>query len=333
MSSSASLDNFARSSYPTTTPTAPFSPVAEYADPFTSSTPEPSSAPEPSSSAPAPSSLPKPNTTAIAALLQNGDRTFGRLSKILSTPSGTDRLLATTCYTLTLLSSLITTRLTTNIEKIASQFAEKASLALEPGESVMATFPIPPLTKHLASLANSSQKLASLISDYRIFTRLWGLLGLYAWGKSVYLNPPSDSFLKVVAYTQVGVNVCFQTLENMAYLASKGIITRDSATQTRDWKWSSRFWMSHVVLDFLRLYRTRSLRHARVDKLGEEDKEAKALRKDEEATWWREFVVNACYFPMTIHWSTDGILSPTQVGALGSVAGGTSLRYLWKNAA
>lgn len=326
MSSSASLDNFARSSYPTTTPTAPFSPVAESTDPFTTSTPEPSSAPNPSS-------LPKPNSNAIATLLQNGDRTFGRLSKILSTPSGTDRLLATTCYTLTLLSSLITNHLTSNIEKIAEQFAEKASLALEPGESVIATFPVPPLTKHLAALANSSQKLASLISDYRIFTRLWGLLGLYAWGKGTYLSPPSDSFLKGIAYAQVGVNVCFQTLENLAYLASKGIITRDPATQSRDWKWSSRFWMSHVILDFARLYRTKSLRNAKLDKLGEEDKEAKALRNEEEATWWREFIVNACYFPMTIHWSTDGILSPTQVGLLGSVAGGTSLRYLWNKTA
>ncbi|RDI87942.1 hypothetical protein Vi05172_g2120 [Venturia inaequalis] len=332
MSSSASLNHFSRSSYPTTTPTAPFSPVEESADPFASSTPEPSSTPAPPS-APSPSSLPKSNSNAIATLLQNGDRTFGRLSQILSTPSGTDRLLATTCYTLTLLSATITNHLTSNIEKIAEQFAEKASLALEPGESVIATFPVPPLTRHLASLSNSSQKLASVISDYRIFTRLWGLLGLYAWGKSTYLSPPSDPFLKRIAYVQVAVNVCFQTLENLAYLASKGIVTRDSATQARDWKWSSRFWMSHVVLDFARLYRTRSLRNARLDKLGEEDKEAKVLRKEEEATWWREFIVNACYFPMTIHWSTDGVLSQAQVGLLGSVAGATSLKHLWKNTA
>ncbi|QDS77256.1 hypothetical protein FKW77_003590 [Venturia effusa] len=320
MSSSASLDNFARSSYPTTTPTAPFSPVAESADPF-------------ASSAPAPSSLPKPGSSAIASLLRNGDRTVGKLSKILSTPSGTDRLLATTCYTLTLVSATINNALTNNIEKIAEEFAEKASLALEPGESVIATFPVPPLAQHLASLSTSSQKLASLISDYRIFTRLWGLLGLYAWGKSTYLNPPSDPLLKKIAYAQVVGNICFQALENLAYLASKGIITRDAATQSRDWKWSSRFWMSHVCLDFARLYRTRVLRDARVDdRVGEEEgKEVKASRKEEEATWWREFIVDACYFPMTVHWSTDGVLSPSQVGFLGSVAGATSLRYLWDN--
>lgn len=77
----------------------------------------------------------------------------------------------------------------------------------------------------------------------------------------------------------------------------------------------------------------RSLRNARLDKLGEEDKEAKVLRKGEEATWWREFIVNACYFPMTVHWSTDGVLSQAQVGLLGSVAGATSLKHLWKNTA
>jgi hypothetical protein len=320
MSSSASLDNLARSSFPTTLPTAPVSPIAESAPPFPSS-------------AGAPSSLPKPQSSTIATLLRNGDRTFGRLSKILSTPSGTDRLLATTCYTLTLLSATINTNLTNNIEKIAEQFAEKASLALEPGESVIATFPVPPLARNLAALSNSSQKLASLISDYRIFTRLWGMLGLYAWGKSTYLSPPSDPLLKKIAYTQVAVNVCFQTLENLAYLASKGIITREPAIQARDWKWSSRFWMSHVCLDFVRLYRTRSLRNAKLDKLGEEDKEAKALRKEAESTWWRELIVDVCYFPMTIHWSTDGVLNPTQVGVLGTVAGGTSLSHLWKQTA
>lgn len=157
------------------------------------------------------------------------------------------------------------------------------------------------------------------------------MLGLYAWGKSTYLSPPSDPVLKSIAYTQVAVNICFQTLENLAYLASKDIITRDPALQARDWKWSSRFWASHVCLDFVRLYRTRLLRNAKLDKLGEEDKEAKVLRKEAEATWWRELIVNSCYFPMTIHWSTDGVLSPTQVGVLGSVAGGTSLRHLWKN--
>lgn len=70
-----------------------------------------------------------------------------------------------------------------------------------------------------------------------------------------------------------------------------------------------------------------------MDKLGEEDKEARALRKQVEATWWREFIVDVCYLPMTIHWSTDGVLSPTQVGVLGSVAGGTSLRHLWNGTA
>jgi hypothetical protein len=316
MSSSASLDNLARSSFPTTLPTAPVSPIAESAPPFPSS---------------APSS--PPNANSISVFLQNGDRTLARLSKILSTPSGTDRLLATTCYTLTLLSATINATLTKNVQRVAEQFADKAAAALEPGESVIATFTTPPLTASLANLSKSSAKLAGLISDFRIFTRLWGLLGLYAWGKATYLSPPTDPVLKRIAYSQVFVNTIFQILENRAYLASKNIITRLPAQQGSDWIWSSRFWMAHVSLDFIRLYRTRVLRNKRSSEAKAGDEEAKVQIKKEESTWWREFIVDACYLPLTIHWSTDGILSQAQVGLLGTAAGATGLRHMWRQIA
>jgi len=161
--------------------------------------------------------------------------------------------------------------------------------------------------------------------------RLWGLLGIYKWAKGLTENPPSDRVLERIAWAQVLVNVAYQVLENGAYLASKGVLRWDERKQARAWVWSSRFWMTHVGLEFARLgYLWSERRRAR-----SKGKEKEVLGDvEEERAWRRDLVSNAAYAPLTVHWSLDeGIVGDTWVGVLGTIAGGVDFAQVWKNTA
>jgi len=129
------------------------------------------------------------------------------------------------------------------------------------------------------------------------------------------VDRPEDRTLMRITLAQVGVNVVYQVLENLAYLGQHGIIGRSERQQARDWVWSSRFWAAHVLLEFVRLWRVRAL----WDKKGvegktngeDEEKEAKIKRKEEVDAWWRDELV----------------------GLLGAIAGGIGLREIWKKSA
>jgi hypothetical protein len=316
-----SSTNLSSTQFPSYLPTAPASPTAE------------------SAPAPIPTPAPTPRFQNVRVLLSNTDRTAAHLSRVLATPGGQDSILNTAYYTLLFLHASINTTLESQLEKIASSFAKTASTALNPGETAVVSFQAPPLAANLAKLSASSKMLSAIISDYRMFVRLWGLLGIYSWGKSVYNSPPKDRLLRAIAYSQVGVNLCFQTLENTAWLSSHGITTLEPKKQGQAWLWSAKFWGAHVALDFLRLYRVRSLwGEKEVDAEGKaidtNSKEFRAKREAEVATWWRQLVVNCCYAPMTVHYSRpEALLTPMQIGTLGIVAGGAGLREMWRKTA
>jgi hypothetical protein len=202
----------------------------------------------------------------------------------------------------------------------------------------------------LENIRVGSKALASVISDFRIFVRLWGLVGIYTWARSTYTSPslPSVSTrteraLRGITWTQVLAGVAFQVLENGAYLASKGVMWNDEEGKRREvrwWVWSSRFWAAHVGLEFLRLGIEARVR-ARASTSGKEmeilndgEKEGKIRREDrrrETWGWWRDALSNAAYAPMTLHWSVEeGLLSELGVGVLGTIAGGTLLVDKWK---
>lgn len=306
-----SSTNLSSTQFPAYLPTAPASPTAESQPP-----------------------LPLPKSSLLTPLkkaLKSTDQTLAHFTAVLSTPAGTDSFLNTTYYTLTFLAATINTTLEAQLDSIAIQFAKNASAALLPGESVVATFKAPAIATHLARLSTSFKTLGSRISDYRTFVRMWGLLGIYAWAKSVYLNPPKDAVLRRITYAQVAVNFCFQYVENVAYLATHGIISRPAERIGRDWMLSAKFFAAHVVLDFIRLYRVRKLWDT--EEVGEE-KEAKVARQKEVETWWRQLLVDCCFAPMTVHWSRpDAFLTDAQVGFLGMVAAGAGFREVWRKTA
>lgn len=59
----------------------------------------------------------------------------------------------------------------------------------------------------------------------------------------------------------MGASTVFQFLESSAYLASKGVLRGDKwAGRVLKWDvWANRLWLTHVVLETLRLLRVRQL--------------------------------------------------------------------------
>ncbi|CAO2655211.1 Nn.00g102750.m01.CDS01 [Neocucurbitaria sp. VM-36] len=286
------------------------------------------------------------------------DRNLIRLSKLLSTPSGTDVLLCTTSYTLTLLHALLSRLLEKKLANIATDIAEKADGILLPGETLIATLPAPTSTKVLAQTVGSSKALASTIADYRIFVRMWGLLGMYTWARATYADVlPLDAsrkekILRGLTWAAIASCVGFQTLENGAYLSSKGALT--SASWTGDvgkarentwWIWSSRFWAAYVGVELVRLGVMRFYdspdpsKTVAVDEDGEKEskirkEERRRQDKLENWLWWKDLASNVAYAPMTLHWSMEeGLLSDWGVGACGMVAGGALLADAWRRTA
>jgi hypothetical protein len=288
----------------------------------------------PSSAAPIPTPTPKsPSLQTLASwaplYLSKTDRTITHLNTILSTPSGTDTILCSLRYTTLLTSVLLSSISLSRIHKSALALIETA-ISLPPNTTVIIdTASIP--TSRLLVTAQRLKALSGLISDFRIFARLWGLLGLWAWGKAVVVNPSKDKVLARIAYAQVLVNVFYQYLENGAYLSSKDALGWSSEKQGRAWVWSSRFWMAHTALDFVRLWREWQIR--RGEKEGKEDEKVK--EKSEEAWrgfWRKQLVVDMAYAPLTVHYSLEkGLMGEFLVGLFGSVAGLTGFRYLWRN--
>lgn len=283
------------------------------------------------------------------------DRTILRLSKLLSTPSGTDVLLCTTSYTLTLVRALLSRLLERRLADIATDIAEKADGILLPGETLIASLPAPTSTKLMAQAVGSSKALADTIADYRIFVRLWGVVGLYTWARATWLERlPEDASgkektLRGLTWAAIVSCVGFQVLENGAYLSSKGALTTASwtgdagkARENKWWLWSSRFWAAYVGVELVRLAVLRLYREEQVvGSAGDGEKEDK-IRAEEKAKqekldnwlWWKDLASNMAYAPMTVHWSLEqGLLSDWGVGACGMVAGGALLADAWRRTA
>ncbi|KFY76042.1 hypothetical protein V499_04127 [Pseudogymnoascus sp. VKM F-103] len=244
------------------------------------------------STPPAPPSV-KTLQSWLPLYLTKTDRLLTHFSRIISTPSGTDATLLTLGYSSLAISSLLT-RLTT------------------------------PSEKH-ALTARRLAALYALCSDVRMFARLFGLFGMWQWGKSAILTPSADPVERHIVNAQVLVNTIYQVLENGAYLSSKGVLGWTAEKQGKAWMWSSRCWAAHTALEFVRLARERQVRKRKAV-VGEKGEEAV-----KDLAWRREVWINAGYAPLTIHWSLEGgIISPLTVGLLGSFVGAVKMIRLWE---
>jgi len=268
--------------------------------------------------------------------LKKTDSAIERLSRIIATPGGTDTLLLTICYTSRLSASVLSSISFHRLQQAAREFVEKA-VSLPPNTAVIIdTSDIPP--SRLLITAKRLKALATLISDFRTFTRLWGLIGIYKWGKNTLLSPPEDVVLRQIAYAQVISSIFFQYFENRAYLSSKGVLGWSPEMQGRAWRYSSRFWMTLVALNFVKLYRetvVRANRGTAEQKRTDGPKGDVITDRDHiewVARWRKDLVTNLAWAPLTVHWGLEnGLVSEFWVGLLGSVAGVAGMRVLLKN--
>lgn len=264
---------------------------------------------------------------AAHGVLRRADSLISRLARILTTPAGTDKTLQTIQYTLIVLHTQLSRIQEQRYKQLLLSIARKASSTLLPGETVLATISTP--DSRLSNVIEGSKALSGMCSDFRMFTRLWGLLGVYAWAKSTYDSPPEDPIIRATVWTQVLAGVGYQAYENVAYLAMKGVLRgeRFNALRQAQWyEWSSRFWMAHVALEMVRLTRVWQL-----SAMFKESEEQKAEVAKEREVWTKALCVNTAWAPITVHYSwPQGCLSQDWLGLLGMFAGGVGFRELWR---
>ncbi|KXL44845.1 hypothetical protein M433DRAFT_134944 [Acidomyces richmondensis BFW] len=280
----------------------------------------------------------------LLVVVSQADAFLTHFQRLLSTSAGVESLCYTVSFTLIFVHTRLQHLLIRRLERFALSLASSASQSLLPGETVIAHISPPPSA--LFETTAGVKALADLVTDFCFFQRLcWGLVNIYGRARENYLRPPGDAILKSLVWVQVLVQAMFQTLEDGAYLASKGVLRGrgwKKGKQVRWWAWSNRCWLAHVVLEGLRLLRVRQLRYneafgAKNESSDDEGEEKGEIRMQSEAlkrAWKRDWYANAGWFPLTLHWSFEdertSPLSDTWVGLCGIVPGFIELVKAWE---
>ncbi|KAJ9206467.1 hypothetical protein DTO166G4_7991 [Paecilomyces variotii] len=276
----------------------------------------------------------------VVKVLSQTDTTIERINTLLSTSGGQESVLASINYSSHALHYLLfsapSVALRNHLRLLLRQKFNR-NHAVASSESKTSSPSSSPLLA-----------LSSLMSETRYNLRLFGLIPLWAWGSAVLKAPPSDPVLRAVAFLQVFVNVVYQALENVAYLASKGIFPKSFVERRggidKWYIWSTRAWLGHVLLEFVRLGRETVLRKAKYAELEKaktelDDKAALAAvlqqeetRRQEIRAFRKSLVNNLAWAPLCIHWSVEqGIgIPPSLTGFISFIAGAWGLYDRWQ---
>ena len=288
-----------------------------------------------------PSSLPSTLNRSLRQTLSQTDTNLTKLTRLLSTPAGIDKFLLTIYYALKLTYPQIARLRSLQFRRYLRSFISRANDSLLPGETLITVLE-KPNDDFLGTLEQSMRAAAGTVTEFRIFTRLWSLLTIYAWGKSTWANPPKDQIVRACVWGQVAFCGLFQAYENVAYLAGKGVLRGDWCNAQKQGKWwvlSCRFWLVHITLEATRLLRTWQLQNLELKKVqaqeGEDEKVEQVKRQKEDvSTWRRAWYANAAYAPIALHYSVPGgALTDDQMGLCGFIVGTIGLKYMWKQLA
>ncbi|VBB86524.1 Putative PEX11C peroxisomal biogenesis factor 11 isoform C [Podospora comata] len=246
-----------------------------------------------------------PLTTLLANLPSSTNLFLSRLEKCMSTPSGIDTVMLLLCYTSKLAASVLTSgHITTLLSKTSQPIARKTLATL---------------------LAKRLNNLSALMSESRVILRLWALLGIYSWGRSIVSSPTTSITAKTLDYIRLVLCVLLQGLENGAYLSFRGVMGWSPEQQGKAYKWSARFWGAFVGIEIGKLLAERVGRKVQKKDGEEEKKEARE--------WKRKLAKSLAWAPLTVHWSVDGGLPGVTegvVGLLASVPGVIQMGDLWE---
>ncbi|KAJ5953366.1 hypothetical protein N7454_000262 [Penicillium verhagenii] len=265
----------------------------------------------------------------LLAALTATDVTIRRLDLLLSSADGQERVLATTNYVASILQHLC---------------ASAPWIALQTRLGILARLRgrVPSHTPKPTSSSPSSSSsarwsaLSNLASETRYNLRLFGLLPLWVWGSQTFKSPPADPIIHALTHLQVISNVIYQLLENIAYLAGKGVISKkwiDKYGGIDLWYiWSTRGWFGHIFFQFFVLWREHVLRKRRlaakraaagnIETKEIEAEEAEQLRL-EIRSWKKSLVNNTIWAPLCIHWCFEkGVGIPENLTGLVSLMAG-----------
>ncbi|OQE04436.1 hypothetical protein PENVUL_c033G01463 [Penicillium vulpinum] len=271
----------------------------------------------------------------LLAALTTTDVTIRRLNLLLSEANGQERVLATVNYVASMLHHLT---------------ASAPWIALQTRLGILARLKGRIPTKNVTPASSKSKfmALSTLASETRYNLRLFGLLPLWIWGVETLKSPPADPIIHALTVLQVISNVTYQLLENVGYLASKGVVSKrfvDKYGGLAKWDlWSTRGWFGHIVLQFFVLWRQSVLRRQRLAAQRAaagtaETKETKAEDSEvlrlEIRAWRKSLVNNTFWAPLCLHWSVEkGIGIPSSLtGLISFCAGAWSLHDCWAGTA
>ncbi|KAH7037918.1 uncharacterized protein B0I36DRAFT_372162 [Microdochium trichocladiopsis] len=313
--------------------------------------------------APPPKAKPLPIKALLEAAPSNIDAFLAHLQRCLQTPSGIDTCLLLACYSTRLTGTLLEYLTAPAIRRSAEQLLAIAS-SLPPSATLVFSskaFPSPSVAAIL-ELSKRLKAFAGLVSEGRMFLRLWGLIGMYFWARGLVFKLiasrrasasggagdgddkstalPKESLIDTtIAWTQLLSCIAFQSLENRAFLASKGVLGLDGPGQVKTFRWATRFWGTFVGIEIGRLLYEKYKRSSAVSSpASSADNKSVAVIEQEEREWtdtWRKSLARNCaWFPLTVHWSLEqGLVNELTVPALALVPGIIQIRDLWKRTA
>lgn len=249
----------------------------------------------------------------LQRLLSSTDNHLVHLAHVFARPQGLESMLTTILFTCTLLHSQSTRLLEKQYSKLAVKLTQSASATKSElsNDQTLLTGLGPPTT-YLSQACASLKSITILLEDFWIFSRLWGLVNIYIWGRQLWTKPPQDPIIKTLTWGQVWAGAVFQAIENVGYLASKGILrgVRFEKGWPRMLALGTRFWMVQVVLEGLRLGRVGQLRWR--EELGAEEVEeadegetVEVQSEELKEKWQTGFAANAGWLPLTLHWSYE----------------------------
>ncbi|KAK4123574.1 hypothetical protein N657DRAFT_534523, partial [Parathielavia appendiculata] len=301
-----------------------------------------------------PKRQPLPLGALMAALPSNVDAFLTRLDKCLSTPSGIDTVMLFLCYTSKLGASVLSSLSQSALRRSAREWIALVG-SLPRGTTVVFSSPaaataatggktaLPAAAALALVLSKRLSALSSLLSEARMILRLWALLGMYFWARRLVRatfsssssnssKQPSEKELPpppapgklgtLLEYVRLALCVIFQSLENGAYLSSRGVLSWTPAQQGKAYKWSARFWAAYVGIELGRLAAARF------------GPEFRARTAREKSQWAKNAARQLAWAPLTLHWGSDkGLVSETTVGLLASIPGVIQMRDLWASTA